>query len=107
MATPDQIQEQVQLERDAISQGLKRLRENTDKLEHKDYASASVYGVASVDVLIPLLVARIKDTNDRIYARKNGASFKEIHHYLRDVEPEAAACITAKVTMDKVFSHQE
>jgi DNA-directed RNA polymerase len=107
LATPDQIQEQVQLERDAISQGLKKLRENTDKLEHKDYASASVYGIASVDVLIPLLVARIKDTNDRIYARKNGASFKEIHHYLRDVEPEAAACITAKVTMDKVFSHKE
>ena len=107
MATPDQIQEQVQLERDAISQGLKKLRENTDKLEHKDYASASVYGIASVDVLIPLLVARIKDTSNRIHEGRTGVAFREIKHYLSDVEPEAAACITSKVTMDKVFSHKE
>jgi hypothetical protein len=107
LATPDQIDEQVQLERDAISQGLKRLRENTDKLEHKDYASASVYGIASVDVLIPLLVARIKDTSNRIHEGCTGVAFREIKHYLADVEPEAAACITSKVTFDKVFSHKE
>ena len=69
MATPDQIQEQVQLERDAISQGINKLKENTDKLQAKEYASASVYGVASLDVLIPLLVERIKSTNNRIYAK--------------------------------------
>ena len=107
MATPDQIAEQVQLERDAISQGLKKLRENTDKLEAKEYASASVYGVASIDVLIPLLVERIKKTTSRIYERKAGAHFKEIHQYLRDVEPEAAACIASKITFDKVFSHKD
>ena len=107
MATPDQIQEQVQFERDAISQGIKKLRDNTEKLEHKEYASASIYGVASIDVLIPLLVERIKATNDRIYERKAGVAFKEIHQYLKDVEPEAAACIASKVTFDKVFSHKE
>ena len=57
-------QEQVQLERDAISQGLKKLHDNTEQLEKKQYASASVYGVASIDVLIPLLVERIKRTTD-------------------------------------------
>jgi DNA-directed RNA polymerase len=108
LATPDQIQEQVQLERDAISQGLKKLRENTDKLEHKDYASASVYGIASVDVLIPLLIERIKRTADyAIHRGKTGVAFKEINKYLADVEPAVAACITSKVTMDKVFSHKE
>ena len=56
MATPAEIEEQVQLERDAIAQGIKKLRDNTKKLEEKDYASASVYGVTSIDVLIPLLV---------------------------------------------------
>ena len=64
MPTPDQIQEQVQLERDAISQGLKKLHDNTEQLEKKQYASASVYGVASIDVLIPLLVERIKRTTE-------------------------------------------
>ena len=107
MATPAQIDEQVQLERDAISQGLKKLRDNTEKLEQKDYASASVYGVASVDVLIPLLVARIKDTNNRIHEGRTGVAFKEIRQYLQDVEPEAAACIASKVTFDKVFSVKE
>ena len=34
MATPDQIQEQVQLERDAISQGINKLKENTPHAEH-------------------------------------------------------------------------
>ena len=107
MATPAQIDEQVQLERDAISQGLKKLRDNTEKLEQKDYASASVYGVASVDVLIPLLVARIKDTNLRIKKGCTGVAFKEIRQYLQDVEPEAAACIASKVTFDKVFSDKD
>ncbi len=107
MATPDQIQEQVQLERDAISQGIQRLRDNTDKLEAKEYASASVYGVASIDVLIPLLVERIKDTSNRIHEGRTGVAFKEIAHYLADVEPEAASCITGKITFDKVFSDKE
>ena len=62
MATKAQIAEQVQLERDQIAQGLKRLRDNTRQLEEKDYASASIYGVVGVDTLLPLLVARIKDT---------------------------------------------
>ena len=82
MATPDQIQEQVRLERDAISQGINKLKENTDKLQAKEYASASVYGVASLDVLIPLLVERIKSTNNRIYKGQAGAAFKEIAEYL-------------------------
>ena len=72
MATKAQIAEQVQLERDQIAQGLKRLRDNTRQLEEKDYASASIYGVVGVDTLLPLLVARIKETNERIYARTNG-----------------------------------
>ena len=107
MATPAEIEEQVQLERDAISQGIKKLRDNTKKLEDKEYASASVYGVASIDVLIPLLVERIKQTNNRINEGRTGVAFKEIQQYLKDVEPEAAACIASKVTFDKVFSHRD
>ena len=107
MPTPDQIQEQVQLERDAISQGLKKLHDNTKQLEDKQYASASVYGVASIDVLIPLLVERIKRTSNRIHEGRTGVAFKEIQHYLQDVEPEAAACIASKVTFDKVFSYKD
>jgi DNA-directed RNA polymerase len=107
LPTPAEIDEQIQLERDAISQGLKKLHKNTRDLEAKGYASASVYGAASIDTLLPLVVARIEATTNRIKEGKTGASFKEIQQYLSDVEPLAAAAIAVKLTFDKVFSYKE
>ena len=107
MPTPSQIAEQVQLERDQIAQGLKRLRDNTSKLEEKSYASATVYGISSIDALLPLVVERIKSTTNRIKEGKTGRSFKEIQKYLADLEPLAAAAIACKLTFDKVFSYKE
>ena len=74
------IEEQINLERDQISQGLKCLTDNTIKLENKSYASATVYGIASIDSLLPLVVQRIKDTNLRIHKGHTGVAFKEIHN---------------------------
>ena len=107
MPTPAEIDEQIQLERDAISQGLKKLHKNTRELEDKSYASATVYGAASIDTLLPLVVARIEATTNRIKEGKTGASFKEIQQYLADVEPLAAAAIAVKLTFDKVFSYKD
>ncbi len=106
MPTPAQIDEQIQLERDAIAQGLKKLHKNTRDLEAKDYASASVYGAASIDTLLPLVVARIESTTSRIKEGKTGASFKEIQKYLADVEPLAAAALSVKVTFEQLSSSQ-
>jgi len=107
MPTPAQIDEQVQLERDQIRQGLKRLRDNTDALQQKSYASASVYGIASIDILLPILVKRLEDTNKRIHEGKNGVAFKDIAQYISQLEPLAAAAIALKLTFDKVFSYKE
>ena len=107
MATPAQIEEQVQFERDAIRLGLERLRKNTKDLEEKSYASASVYGCSSISTLLPLVTKRIKDTNDRIRSRKNGVAFKEIHQYLEPIDAGAAAAIALKITFDKVFSYKD
>ena len=104
MPTPAQIDEQIQLEREQIKQGLKELRRNTKQLEEKEYASAAIYGVASVQTLIPLVTDRIVDTANRIHEGRTGVYFKEIHQYLADVEPEAAAAIASKITIDKIFS---
>ena len=98
MATPQQIAEQVALERDQIRLGLKRLRKNTKDLEQKEYASASVYGIASIDALLPLVVVRIRETNNRIKEGKTGRSFKEIQRYLSDLEPLATEAIGLKLT---------
>ena len=107
MPTPAQIDEQIQLERDQIAQGLKRLRDNTVKLEEKSYASATVYGVTSIDTLLPIVVGRIeKTTHDRL-TRGTGHQFQLIKDYVSKLEPLASAAISCKLTFDKVFSYKE
>ena len=104
MPTPAQIEEQVKLERDQIAKGLEKLRTNTKQLEAKEYASASVYGVASIETLLPLVVAAIDKTfSYKIKRGKNGVAFKDIHKYISHIEPLALAAIACKVTFDKVF----
>jgi DNA-directed RNA polymerase len=105
--TPQQIDEQVKLERDAIRQGLKRLQDQTIKLEEQNYGSATIYGISSIHTLLPRLVSRIEETNSRIHERKNGAFFKEIHTYLKSIDSTAAAAIACKITFDKVFGYKE
>ena len=107
MQTPATIDEQVELERDQIRQGLKRLKDNSIKLEDKSYASATIYGISSIDTLLPLLVQRINDTNIRIHKGKYGVAFRDIHQYLNKLEPIAAAAIACKLTFDKVFSFKD
>jgi len=105
--TPSQINEQIELERNQIRQGLKRLQDNTVKLENQNYASATIYGISSIDTLLPLVVQRIEKTNRKIHQGKYGVAFKDIHQYIKDVEPLAAAAIACKVTFDKVFGFKD
>ena len=104
MPTPAEIDSQIALEREQIRQGLKDLRDNTRKLEEKSYASASIYGVVSIEQLLPDIVNRITGTANRVRQGSAGVAFAEIIRYLRDLEAEAAAAISLKVTFDKVFS---
>ena len=106
MPTPSQIEEQVNLERSQVKQGIDRLKKNTKQLEAKSYSSATVYGISSIDALMPKLVTHIKDTNGRIRKGQAGKNFKEIREYLSELEPLAAAGIALKLTFDKVFSHK-
>ena len=108
MPQPHEIDEQIALEREAIAQGLKNLRKNTQRLEEKSYASASIYGIASIDSLLPRVVARIEETCDsRLRQRQNAIHFKELMNYLADIEPLAAAAISCKVVFDRVFSKEQ
>ena len=100
MATPAEISAQVDLEREQIRQGLERLRNNTIKLQDKEYASASVYGVSSIEELLPKVIQQIKDTNERIHQRHLGRHLAAIHEYLADIEPEAAAAIALQIFYD-------
>ena len=105
--TPQQIDEQVELEREAIKQGIKRLYDQTIKLEDQSYGSATIYGISSIHSLLPRLISRIEETNSRIHERKNGVSFKDIHKYLQYIDIESAAAIACKITFDKVFGYKD
>jgi len=107
MPTPAEIDEQVQLERDQIAQGLKRLHKNTQDLEEKSYASASVYGIASIDMLLPIVVRRIEETTHDRLTRGTGHQFQLVKEYVSQLEPLASAAIALKLTFDKVFSFKE
>ena len=107
MLTVEQIDEQVALERDQIRQGLKRLRDQSLKLENQEYASATIYGISSIDALLPVLVHRIEQTVLRIHKGHNGVAFRDIHEYLSKLEPMAAAAIACKLTFDKVFGFKD
>ena len=95
---------QIKLEREQIKRGLENLHSNTSKLEDKSYASASVYGVASIQGLVPLVVRQINETDNRIHEGCNGVAFKEIHQFLEPLDAESAAVLASKITFDKVFS---
>ena len=86
--TPSQIDEQVKLEREAVSQGLKRLTDQTIKLENQSYASATVYGISSVESLLPHVIKRIDKTNKKIHEGHYGHSFKDIHAYLELIDSQ-------------------
>ena len=107
MATPHQIQQQVQLERDQISQGLRRLRKQTKDLEDKSYASATIYGITSIDTLLPIVINRINETTHDRLTRGTGYQFQLIKDYVSKLEPLASAAISCKILFDKVFSHKK
>jgi len=107
MATPSEIDRQVKFEREAIRLGVEKLHKNVKDLEKKDYASASIYGCASIDMLLPSLIKRIDDTKDRIHRGTNGVMFKEIKEYLDPIDTAAAAAIALKLTFDKVFGQTD
>ena len=77
--TTEQIDEQVKLERDAIKQGLKRLQDQTIKLENQNYGSATIYGISSIHSLLPRVIKKIEDTNLKIHKGTFGHTFREIH----------------------------
>jgi hypothetical protein len=62
MLTEYTIEQQITLEREAIRHGKQRFHKQTHDVEAKEYASATVYGSASIDCLLPRLTEYIEST---------------------------------------------
>ena len=64
-----------------------------------------MYGIATIDTLLPLVIEEIERTTEYRLDRGNkDVSFQAIRLLLKDLEPLAAAAITCKVTVDRVFA---
>ena len=106
---PSDLEEQERFERRQISGGLEKIRSNTKKLLEQDYASATVFGSASIDTLLPLIIDQIKFKKEKRkkIAVKGAGHLMEILPYLDDIDSESQAAITCKITFDKVFSYKK
>jgi len=106
MPTTADLEKQERFERRQIKGGLERFQHNTKKLLEKDYASATVFGSASIETLLPYLIEFI---DEKKKARKKvsvgGAGhLMQLLPYIFDIDTESQAAITAKLTFDKIFS---
>jgi hypothetical protein len=107
MLTEQQIEDQQEFERKCISGGIEKLRSNTTKLEDKTYASATVYGSAFVNSILPKLIAYIDEKKFRALKQGGSGFGKYFHNYLLPVDSDLQALLTCKVTFDHVFSSLE
>ena len=106
MPTTAELEKQERFERRQIKGGLERIQSNTKKLLDKDYASATAFGSASIETLLPYLIEFI---DEKKKARKkvavDGAGHLiQLVPYIFDIDTESQAAITAKLTFDKIFS---
>ena len=106
MPTTADLEKQERFERRQIKGGLERIQHNTKKLLEKDYASATVFGSASIETLLPYLVEFI-DAKKKLRKKVSvgGAGhLMQLLPYIFDIDTESQAAITAKLTFDKIFS---
>lgn len=107
MVSPALTEQQIELEKRAIAYGRQKLLENTEKLEDRAYASASIYGATSIKAAMVSVTTAIERSLNRIHEGHNGKDFATIHQFIHEIEPEAAAAIALKITFDKVFSPKD
>jgi len=107
LATQTEIEAQIAFEREAISHGLRKLHKNTNDLENKSYASATIYGVSAIQTLLPDLIAYIDESKAAKLTRGQGHLYSIITNNLTQLETLACANIALKVAFDKIFSYKD
>ena len=106
MLTEKQIEDQQSFERKQIQGGLHKLRSNTQKLEEKTYASATVYGSSCVNGILPDLIAFI-DSKKKKYETFAGKNMQVFHKHILPVPSDVQALLVTKVVFDHVFASKE
>ena len=105
MLTEKQIEDQQEFERKQIKGGLEKLQSNTKNLEDKTYASATIYGSASISSILPDLVAYI-DSKKEKYKRFAGQNMAMFHKHILPVASDLQALLTCKCVFDGALSNR-
>lgn len=87
-----------------MSCGKQKLHDSLQKLQEKSYASASVYGTASISAALPDVIKNIEAELKKLRKGQAGQYYKPVSEHIDDLEPLAIATIALKVTFDLVFS---
>ena len=104
MPTPAQIDEQIQHERDAIRCGIDKLYKDNKKLLEREYASATVFGCASIaEAQGAVAEAILKTFNYAVVRGKSGVAFADIVKHLIQFNTEEQAHMLANIALKRTF----
>jgi len=82
MATPSQIQRQVKLEEEALSCGKEKLHDSLQRLQERSYASASVYGTASISAALPDVIESVEAELKKLRKGQAGQYYKPVSEHI-------------------------
>ena len=99
MATPSEITRQVRLEEEALSCGKEKLHASLQRLHEKSYASASVYGTASISAALPDVIQNIESELSKLRRGQAGQYYKPVAEHIEGLEPLAIATIALKLSL--------
>lgn len=101
MATPAQIERQIQLETAQMEEGIAQLHANTKKAKDKQYASSTVYAQKMLKTAIPVVAAEIKRIRStRLLRGTAGTALGPMARHTLTIPDEVAALLTLKVLFD-------
>ena len=101
MATPQQIERQIQLETQAVQDGIAKLKENTAKAESHTYASSTVYARKMLKTAIPEVAKEIKRLRaTRLLRGTAGQALAPLAKHTMTIPDEVVAMITLKTLFD-------
>lgn len=101
MATPAQIERQIQLETAQMEEGIAQLHSNTQKAKDKKYASSTVYAQKMLKSAIPLVATTIhKIRAARLLRGSAGPALGPMARHTMTIPDDVAALLTLKVLFD-------
>ncbi len=101
MATPAQIERQIQLETAQVEEGIAQLHADTRKAKDKKYASSTVYARKMMKAAIPVVAASIhKIRGARLLRGSAGVALGPMARHTMTIPDEVAALLTIKVLFD-------